>query len=436
MSTFKEDWASLCTFLNKWYYKPDIEGLRIILCTYLSHFYFSSPPVWLSVIGLPGSGKTEIGIKPLQQLSNVYPVSELTVNSFLSGYGDNNGILDKLTQISKGSTETHGVLVFPDFTTTLLSKDQFTRADVMGQMRRVYDGAFEKKVGNKQKMLTWSGKVTCIAAATPDIEDHWAVYRDMGERWLGIRWLGPGDTFEERMKKAEYASKQEGHEEEIRKGLHKYILRLLEDVSEGPSEYFKSSELMATAILLEECRVNVKREFTGRGYEVTGLGNKQDSTRTPKSLFIVAKASATLRRSNKIEDIDIHLAKRIAMDSIPTKRLKILESLIAIYPETLSKTELIRTTSIAKSTFDRVIEDMRHLKLIDVAQDSKNAGDPIETLIEDNISSANVEKVWEENPYHFSKVKHNWAIRLNINVIKVLKEAKLLPQKRAITHSN
>jgi hypothetical protein len=120
LSTFQEDWDELTTFLNKWYYKPDIEGLRIILCTYLSHFYYSSPPIWLMIIGPPGSGKTEIGIKPLEFLSNVYSISELTTNSFLSGFGDANGILDKLVKIDKNSVNTHGILTFPDFTTTLL----------------------------------------------------------------------------------------------------------------------------------------------------------------------------------------------------------------------------------------------------------------------------------------------------------------------------
>jgi hypothetical protein len=424
-SNFEDDWNDLVTFLNTWYYKPDIEGLRIILCTYLSHFYYSSPPVWLSVIGLPGSGKTEVGIKPFQQLADVHTISELTTNSFLSGFGEGNGVLDKLTQISKGDKRKHGILLFPDFTTTLLSKDQFTRAEIMGQMRRVYDGNLEKKVGNKDKMLTWEGKVTCIAAATPDIEEHWAVHRDMGERWLSLKWLGIEDTFENRKMVSKYARRQDGNEDTIKKEFNRRIIHLLENISGGPDKPIDSDELDAIGILLEEMRVNVKREFTGRGYAVTGLGNKQYSTRTPKCLASITKASCALRRSKEISEIDIHLAKRIAMDSIPHKRFKVIEVLMSIYPNSLSKIDLAKATGNTRNTFERILEDMRHMKLLEVAQDKEDAAEGTDQLeLEENAKGKT--EIWEENPYQFTKVKKDWNIRLHRNLVTILKEAKLM----------
>ncbi len=428
MSTeeFKKDWLTLTNHLNINYYKPDIEALRIILCTFLTHFYYTSPAVWLCLVGAPGSGKTEIGLRPLEKFPSVHAISELTTNSFLSGFGDKNGILDKLTPISSSigkSLGTHGILVFPDFTTTLLSKDQFTRAEIMGQMRRVYDGCFEKKTGNKVKMMEWKGKVTCIAAATPDIEEHWATYRDMGERWLNLRWRGHNDTYEDRKVLSQFAEKQEGREQIIRSTLNQHIEQLIENISSGPQGSFNSEELTASAILLEECRVNVKREFVGKGLQVTGLGNKQYSTRTPKSLGLIAKASASLRRDDQIKAIDIQLAKRVAIDSIPSKRLKVLEILCSIYPDGLNKGELIEASKIARSSFERILEDMRHLHLIEISQ-SPNAGTAIDRYELDEQREEG--EIWENNPYHFIKVKSTANIRLHKNIIPVLKDAKLI----------
>jgi hypothetical protein len=419
---FEKKWLELEIYVNLHYYKPDMEALRLLICVYITHYYYPSPPAWVCLVGPPGSGKTEIGLRPLESMANIHTVSELTTNSFLSGFGDKNGILDKLTPVPNDKGKTHGIIVFPDFTTTLLSKDQYTRNEIMGQMRRVYDGYFEKKTGNKDKMLQWKGKVTCIAAATPDIEEHWAVYRDMGERWLNLRWKGFDDTYETRKKVAEYADRQEGKEKEIREGLVKRIQDLIANISSGPQTATSNQELMATSILLEECRVNVKREFMGRGYQVMGLGNKQHSTRTPKTLGLIAKASACLRRDDKIEPIDIHLAKRIALDSIPSKRMAILDILLKIYPEIITKIELISATGMAVSSFERVLEDMRYLKLIDVTQSSKHRQEGIEL---DELNSDDVTN-WETVPYYFTRPKKDAKIRLHKDIIPVLMDTKLL----------
>lgn len=414
-STFDSDWEKLVTFLNRYYYKPDIEGLRIVLCTYLSHFYLSSPPVWLSVIGLPGTGKTELAINPLTKLTKVVSESTLTVNSFLSGFGDDLGILSKLEPKPNGN----GILVFPDLTTTLLSEDPFTRSKLMGQLRRVYDGHYDKNVGNKGKKLEWEGKVTCIAACTPDIEDHWATYRDMGERWLQIHW-GAKPSLKDKWAMADKAKSHEGHEENIKKVLNKRIYELMKNAGDGAEGTPDSRELTALAILVEECRTTPKREFTGKGYEVTGRGNTQSVARTAKSLSVLCKASTALRRSNIIEEIDISLARRVALESIPSKRKLIMDVLIGIYPSPISKKELSSFCKLPKNSFDRVLEDMRYLDIVDIRTiglNDKKAGQ-LDNLDEDDEGT--------DTPYEYKRLKPNAIIGLNPTIVEILQECKLL----------
>lgn len=412
-SSFEENWNALSVFLNKYYYKPDIEGLRIVLCTYLSHFYRTSPPVWLSVIGLPGSGKTELAINPLVPLNEVISESTLTVNSFLSGYGEKLGILPKLDAQYGGN----GVLLFPDLTTTLLSEDPFTRAKIMGIMRRIYDGQYDKQVGNKEKKLEWKGKVTCIAACTPDIEDHWATYRDMGERWLQLRWGDYNLSYRHTKEMAEKAKLHEGHEVKISNQLKSFIAGFVNDSTGGSEEIPNSEQLTALAVLVEEMRVIPKREFVGKGYEVTGKGNKQSVTRTIKSLTSICKASTALRGSDKIEEIDIHLAKRVALDSIPLKRKIILDTLIKLYPDTIKKNELSMICKFPKSSFDRILEDLRFLDVIDVTDYSSK--DLMDEDDEDIISTVNT-------PYGYVRPKKDAKIALNPMIIEILLDCKLL----------
>ena len=413
-NSFDVTWEKLCTFLNRYYYKPDIEGLRIVLCTYLSHFYLSSPPVWLSVIGLPGTGKTELAINPLIQFKEVIAESTLTVNSFLSGFGENLGILPQFKPKPNGN----GIVVFPDLTTTLLSENWETQAKIIGIMRRVYDGQLDKQVGNRPKKLEWKGKCTCIAACTPNIEDAWAIHRDMGERWLQLRWRTPPDLRE----MAKKARLHEGQEETIKKVLNKYIAKLINEIGEGSQEITHIEEFEACAILLEDLRVTLKRENTGKGYQVTGTGQKQSPARTMKCLIAIAKASTALRQSTTIEQIDIDLAKRIVLDSIPSKRKSILDILTGIYPSPISKKELAGVVRLPKYTFDRTLEDLRHLDIITIRKAPIDKKMDLFFDVEDEVDL--------DSPYGYQTPKPRDAIVLNSSIYNLFVESKLLSQEK------
>ena len=410
-NSFDVTWEKLVIFLNRYYYKPDIEGLRIVLCTYLSHFYLSSPPVWLSVIGLPGTGKTELAINPLIQFKEVIAESTLTVNSFLSGFGENLGILPQFKPKPNGN----GIVVFPDLTTTLLSENWETQAKIIGIMRRVYDGQLDKQVGNRPKKLEWKGKCTCIAACTPNIEDAWAIHRDMGERWLQLQWRTPPDIREI----AKKARSHEGKEETIKKVLNKYIAKLVDGIGEGADNFKECDELDAIAVLLEDLRVTLKRENFGKGYVITGLGQKQSPARTIKSLTAICKASTALRQSDTVEQIDIDLAKRIALDSIPTKRKIILDILMGLYPDPVTKHVLTIGAKLPKSSFDRVLDDMRFLGIVNVCR--KENGEKLEGFLDFEDEGENPDSV-----YGFKTPKAGDFVMLSDSVINLLKESKLL----------
>ena len=102
--------------------------------------------------------------------------------------------------------------------------------------------------------------------------------------------------------------------------------------------------------------------------------------------------------------------------------MAILDILLKIYPEIITKIELISATGMAVSSFERVLEDMRYLKLIDVTQSSKHRQEGIEL---DELNGDDATN-WETVPYYFTRPKKDAKIRLHKDIIPVLMDAKLL----------
>jgi hypothetical protein len=391
---FETKWNELSKFLNYWYEKPDLSSLRIILCSYIAHLELSDPPIYLFVNGSPGSGKTEIAIRAIEWLKHTYSISELSSNSFLSGFGEKTGILDNL----KGG---HGVLTFPDFNNTILTQDQFKRNELVGQLRRIYDGKFDKKVGNKAKVLTWKGKVSCIAAVTPNIEEFWALTRDLGERWLTVQWTSPeAHDYEALQKYATKSRKQIGHKPEIHAEYKKHIISLMSEVGEGVLEGDKLDIIDSLALIVEISRVNVIREYERGKYVVVGKGQQQSLSRTSQNLSAIIKASTALRNSDKVEDIDLDLAKKLALDSIPHKRMRLLKYLVNYFPVPISHTDIFTLFHGSRATFERVLADLKALDLIFVPPTGKDILQLEE--ITQNLDKSTGEKVISLNPRFFN----------------------------------
>lgn len=256
-------WDSLKTFVNKWYYKPDIDCIAIALSLYASHGqknkeYLEEPPIWLFISGASSAGKTSLCIDPMVGMEGTYLISDITPSGFLSGMKSGQGILQKLSKENEGN----GVLLFPDFT-VLLNKNPNDRDEIIGQMRRIYDGRFERTFGSNAT-VRWRGKITVLAATTPEIERKWSVQSALGERFLTVRYRIPSVYSEEASKLMEYAAKQMGREAEIKKGVSKRVKMILSNL-EGLKPIDVSGNLQKFGIfalgrLLSVMRTQVSRE--------------------------------------------------------------------------------------------------------------------------------------------------------------------------------
>src|SRR5438445_4197967 len=167
----KEGWEAYTTHVKRWFFQPDLEAVRVTLAAAASHFHKDCDPFWLFILGPSGADKTSLCINSLLDLPQVHMQGELTAKTFLSGYtGTAHPSL--LHQIGSG------ILAFKDFT-TFMSKRPEEQAEIASQLREIYDGSFVKNTG-KGITISWKGKITVIAAATPALERAWASRRDLG----------------------------------------------------------------------------------------------------------------------------------------------------------------------------------------------------------------------------------------------------------------
>jgi hypothetical protein len=144
-------------------------------------------PLWGLIIGPASSGKTE-AIRMLDAIADEHP-DEITAPSLLSWSKAKDprpvGILARLPN--------PGLLTVADFSTVLATSDRGGRDQLFAMLRRAYDGAVSRDLGNAARSLTWRGRLTLLAGCTPIIDSYSSHADALGPRWLYCR-IGGQDS--------------------------------------------------------------------------------------------------------------------------------------------------------------------------------------------------------------------------------------------------
>ena len=345
-------WEELQAKAEEWFFEPDLEAFRVVLSAITAHYDPEIEPCWLFIVGASSTGKTALAINSLMTLKDTHSIGDLSTKTFLSSYAGNHssGLLSRVGDSS--------IFLFKDFT-TFLSKRADDRATIAAQLREIYDGQWHRETG-AGKTLAWEGKCSIIAACTPALERAWAIHRDLGERFITIRWHSPD---EEGM--ARRAMKQRGYEGKAKRELQRLTKSFVEQSLEvaTPKHLSNNAEeaLIALSRFVTALRGQVIRD-SGHRHDILDIAPLEGPARLIKVMDTLCRAHACLFGRSTVTKADLEIARRVAFDTIPPPRLKIIQSLPS--NDAAGETDLLRATSMHHITLKRQLEELEAIGVI------------------------------------------------------------------------
>lgn len=346
----------LCEVVDKWLKLPDKNVLKVIVAGLVAH-HFASDPLWIFLVAPPSGTKTEL-ITTISDLPFVYPLSDLTAQTFASGM-----IAKKDNDPSLLSKLKNNVLVMKDFTTVLNMRRE-DRAMILSQLREIYDGKYSKAFGTG-KQLNWEGRLSMIAGVTSIIDTQLAVFQVMGERFIMYRIPQPNDK-----EVARLALKMTGHEKQMRQELKSGIKRFFNSITIPniedivmPEEILNSLASLASFVVI--ARSGVIRDQYRR--EVEYIPSPEAPSRLAKQLGTLIKALAVIEKRKVVTWDDYLLTLRIALDVIPRNRSLHLVAL-GTSEYMVSTTDISLFTSYSRGGTEMILEDLTALELVTVSR--------------------------------------------------------------------
>lgn len=343
------DEASLAGLIETWHENFHIEDdgpILFSLATAASN-QLEGDPVWSLMVGPPSSIKTEI-IRSLGEEPNdlVYPLSTLTVNTFISGQGRKVGLLHRLNG---------KILTIKDFT-TILEKNKDARNEILAQLREIFDGYLSKGSGNKgAEYQTEKARITILAGVTPFIDFYETVMSLLGERFLKMRVKG-GDPF----KIGRLASRAAGNEERIRQRIRSQTAAFLSSVEVKQLELSQeqNDSLVRLACFTAKARTGVPRDWRGT---IQYLPQSEGIGRLYKQLLKLAWSLAAILGREEIDSGIMRFLSRVARDTVDARRVLILDKLTT---ESAKTSIIAARVGLPTETTRRVLEDLSLLNFV------------------------------------------------------------------------
>lgn len=314
-------------------------------------------PLWLFLVAPSSSGKSEL-LGSLSKLPFITELDTLTTNTFASGQqraGKESSLLLKMN---------NGILLFNDFT-TILAMNKETRAEILGQLRKIYDGKYTKKTGNGVD-IDWKGKIGMVAAVTSIIHQKQQEFASMGERFVQYSMVPPD------REAVQYAKfKNSFHMREIREefqdAFKSYIDHVLSVTEDTDIEFDDETKDMIVKISDFSSQARSGLSVSDRTGKVDFIPDSEIPTRITSQLITLAIGLCYLNASQpggtlQLNNDDKYIIVKVALDSVPRKRRQAIQAMakykLGVTAAALA-TELGYDTEVMKSN----LQELTALKL-------------------------------------------------------------------------
>lgn len=354
-------------------------ALAVMFAVCVSNQIKTKNPLWVHLVGPPGSGKTE-ALMTLSDAPNCLFRSQISAQSLISGFQTYAGNEDK-SEIPRFVGKT---VVMKDWT-EILSLGDFAKRDLYSVLRGGYDGSASRTFGN--------GETRVYDRTTLNGQDcHWsflsgvthAIYAHadpiMGERFLEVEFIS--------------AAKHDAHGHvlnSLRTGAMEFRERTdhlrqvafeFLDFEIDPTTLPEPSEemgdrLTSLARVLSYLRAGVDRDRSGelscRPQVDTGARPAQQLRKLLQALTYV------FERKNKqgeyVIDEEIYsYAERVAFDSAHGWNLDIVVCLVKNFPEPRTINELAVECQIGPTNLRHRLANMIELGMVTMSKPEKRKG--------------------------------------------------------------
>jgi hypothetical protein len=298
---------TIATF-EKWLILKDRTPIYAMLGTVAAN-QLPGDPVWLGLVGPPSSAKTEL-LNSIAPLPNMVPTATVTMAALLSGVpkkqraaSAKGGLLRQIGNF--------GYLLLKDFGSVLSMRPE-AKAEVLGALREIYDGAWTRQLGSDGGItLHWAGKIGILFGVTGVIDAHYSVISAMGDRFLLSRMV-PDDR--QLIRALNHAGAKT---DEMRKELAGAVSELFKAPRREPRplERDEIQKLVQTCALVVRLRGAVDRDRAKR--EIETVYGREGTGRLGLCLqqLLFGLDAIGVERKTAFEIIEA-----VALDSVPPLR--------------------------------------------------------------------------------------------------------------------
>lgn len=354
MSTLKQTkriYSKWLVFAHDWV-------VDALLATIAAH-RLESDPVWMFWVDASGGTKTEL-LRSLASLPDVKLQSSLTAHTLISGFRVGEGKADP----SLLPTLDGKVLIINDFT-SILSLPSAERNQIFGQLREAYSGFVDPGWGTG-KRPHYKARFGLVAGVVRAIEHYMQAQRMLGERFLHIR--PSEDTVEFRRQCAKKAQDNRPHLNEMRAELLKASASFMETLKiERPAVSEATKEtVLDLAEFIAVLRAPVQRD--GYTNEVLYMPDPEHATRLSQQLTNFAEAVSIVRSKQVVSEEEIVILRRVAHDTIPSRRLDVITALWEFAQRDkseVSSVDVAQVTRFPTNSATRCLGELRLLRIVD-----------------------------------------------------------------------
>lgn len=351
----------------------DTKLIEFIMLPAIALRWNTENPLWLQVIGSPGSGKTA-HISFYEEWVMAAFVSRLTKHSLISGYRPEG---EESTDPSFLPKIDGKLLVVKDFT-CMLQGPREERDAVIGQLRDIYDGHASAVFGNVG-LQTYKSKFNMLLAVTNVIDGFHGVSSQLGERFLSRR-----EFSRDRMAitEAAFTNLLYGRKRDKFAALAEEFISFIEDLPavslkavEWPPEFVKKITEAANFVAL--ARSHVIRESGGKN--IASRPSPEVGSRLVTQVGQCIIAYCVIHGYKQVNEDAWQFGARIMFDTLPTAISYTLYHILKLvrrlrqkkYPEGFTIAQLLPKTRLGFNTTTQIVTDLHHNGILDAKYATK-----------------------------------------------------------------